>query len=60
MKKISVTANAEKDKVVRVYWDSEWQEYQVHLYVKGELIVDATYFTDDKQDALATAAQMVK
>lgn len=39
---------------VSVYYDSEYQEYQVRYRGKPE----ATYFTDDRADALATAQQM--
>ena len=41
---------------VTVWRDSEWDEYQVRI--KGA--PDATYFTPDKDDALATATRMVK
>ena len=41
------TVNAD----VKVYRDAEWDEYVVKVKGKPE----ASYHTDDKQDALATA-----
>lgn len=38
----------------------DYQEYQVLLYKAGKLNKGATYHTDDKQDALGTAALMCK
>jgi len=48
------------DKTAKVYRDSEWQEWRVRLYIRGELHAPADYFTDDKADAIATAAVMVR
>lgn len=39
---------------VSVWWDDEWEEYQVK--VRGN--PKATYHTDDRADALATAQRM--
>lgn len=39
---------------VSVRFDRDWEEYQVRI--KGQ--ADATYHTDDKGDALATAQHM--
>lgn len=39
---------------ITIWYSDEWDEYQVK--VKG--IPDATYHTDDKQDAVDTAAHM--
>ena len=44
---------------VKVYYDRDWQEYQVRLYVDGKLYEPATYHTDDKQDALDSAPTML-
>lgn len=46
---------AQASDIISVHFDSEWDEYQVK--VKGR--PDATYFTDDLDDALDTAAAMV-
>lgn len=44
--------------VATVYRDSELQEYQVKLAVNGRAFPDATYFCDDKNDAMQTAKNM--
>lgn len=48
------------DKIAKVYRDSDWNEYRVRLYIRGELHAPADYFTEDKADAIATAAAMVR
>lgn len=40
--------------VVKVYWDSDYREYQCRI----PNMPDVTYFTSDKTDALATAELM--
>ena len=58
MKKIhEITFGA---RTAKVYRDSNWNEYRVRLYVRGRLDEAADYFTDDKQDAISTAAKMVR
>lgn len=47
------------DVVVRVYWDYEWQEFQVTLSVCGKKFPDSTYHTSDKDDAVSTAQSMM-
>ena len=47
------------ERTARVYWDSDWQEYRVRLYVNGALRAAADYFTDCKTDAIDTAEAMV-
>lgn len=44
------------NEMIKVVYDAEWGQYQVR--VKDDR--DATYYTDDKQDALDTAANMAK
>lgn len=45
-------------KIVR---DEEWDEYQVYLFDDdGEVLPNATYHTDDKEDAEDTAKEMIK
>ncbi len=58
MKRIHVETQG--DKTAKVYRDSEWDEYRVRLYIAGELRTAADYFTDEKADAIATAAAMVR
>lgn len=43
---------------VKVYYSSEWQEFQVKQYINGKLQDEWTYFTTDKQDALTHARIM--
>ena len=52
MKRVSVPSLVGSP--VSVWWDSEFSEYVVK--VRGNK--DASYHTDDKQDALATAQLM--
>ena len=44
---------------VKTYYDSEWQEYTCVLLVNGKRIDEATYFTNDKADAISTAQDMM-
>jgi len=44
---------------VKVYRDTEWDEYSVRVFKKGIEQVMASYHTPDKQDALDTAREMV-
>lgn len=44
----------------KVYYISETGEYLVRLYIGNRLIEDADYFTDDHDDAIATAKAMVE
>ncbi|UQZ89586.1 hypothetical protein C4J81_10365 [Deltaproteobacteria bacterium Smac51] len=39
---------------LKCFYDRDWQEYQVRAYIDGKCNKEATYFTDDKQDALDT------
>lgn len=48
------------DKSAKVYRDSEWNEYRVRLYIRGELHAPADYLTSDKADAIETACAMVR
>lgn len=48
------------DKTAKVYRNSEFDEYRVRLYLKGELYVPADYHTGDKADAIETAFAMVR
>lgn len=58
MKKIhEITFGA---RTAKVYRDSNWNEYRVRLYARGRLDEATDYFTDDKQDAIDTAAAMVR
>lgn len=49
-----------ENRTVYVLLDTEWDEYRVELWIDGEHQKAADHHTDDKQDALQTAALMVK
>lgn len=61
MKLIETFKNAQK--IIKVYWCAEWQEYQAKLYGvtngKATYYAPATYHTDDKEDAICTARKML-
>lgn len=57
MRHIHTSTN--NDKTAKVVYDNEYDEYQVHLYEHGQRNADATYFTDDKEDAIGTSEHMV-
>ncbi len=44
---------------VKVYWDSEWQEYSCMLVVNKAIDFKATYYTDNRLDAICTAKAML-
>ncbi len=58
MRKAHSVSNGNRE--VKVYWDTDWEEYISRLYIDGVLIDSADYFTNDWQDAIDTAALMVK
>ena len=45
--------------VARVKYCPNWQEYSVNIHVDGVYMPEATYLTDDKQDALDTVQYMI-
>jgi hypothetical protein len=47
------------DFIVKVYRDSDWDEYVCRLFANGEEMVESSYHTDDKADALDTANRML-
>lgn len=49
-----------ENRAVTVYWNSDFSEYQCKLSVNGVRKPDATYFTNDEDDAIDTAATMVR
>ena len=46
--------------MVKVYRDSEWNEFVCRLFVDGAEMKSASYHTDDKQDAIDTAQAMFR
>lgn len=57
-RKIATLQSTDCTRVVRVMYDGEFGEYQCRLQVDGTALPDATYYTDNKQDALCTARAM--
>jgi len=57
--KTQVTIGTE-DFLVKVYKDSDWNEYVCRLFINGTENKDASYHTDDKLDALDTAVAMLR
>jgi hypothetical protein len=51
--------NLDGSKAAIVRYTPDVKEYIVKFYFKGELRKEATYFTDDKDDAIQTAQTMV-
>lgn len=47
------------DFIVKVYRDSDWNEYICRLFANGAEMYSSAYHTDDKQDALDTANNML-
>lgn len=46
-------------KVTKIVWDEEWEEFHVKLWVDKKFQTEATYHTDDLEDAVGTAKAMV-
>jgi len=44
---------------LKLFKDMTWNEYQVKVYIDGQLKPSKTYFTDNKQDALLTFSAML-
>lgn len=51
---------AEGNQEVKVYYDSEYGEYIVKLFRDGKHYEPADYYSDDKEDAIATSGKMLK
>jgi hypothetical protein len=47
-------------KVTKILWDEEYEEFQVKLWASKKFQKDATYHTNDLEDAVGTAKAMVK
>lgn len=58
MRKIFEVSNAER--MVKVFYYHDLDEYVGRLYVNGTRYEPADYFADDRQDAIDTAMEMVK
>ncbi len=60
MAKRRIHTESNGDKSVKVFYNPEFSEYIARLYLNGVLNAAADYFTPDKQDAIETAAAMVR
>lgn len=49
--------NGNKKAIIK--WNDEWEEYQVWFYIDNKFQKEATYHTDDLEDAVGTAKAMV-
>lgn len=58
--KRKIHAETTGERTVKVYRDLETREYITRLYINGILYAPADYFTDDRIDALDTAAVMCR
>jgi len=59
MRLISTIHKASEALTVKTYKDTDWNEYRVKIFIEGQHQQDADYHTDDKDDALSTAAAIV-
>lgn len=58
-KKFADLINAENGKSATVHYGAEWGEFKVRFHRNGEYQKGADYHTDDRQDALGTAAHFI-
>lgn len=58
--KASKYVSEDGSKVTKIVWDEEYEEFQVKLWVDKKFQKDATYHTDDLQDAVGTAKAMIE
>jgi hypothetical protein len=59
LRKVGTFFNQITDKKADVYRDSEWQEFRVKFYVRGQYQKNADMHTDDRRDADFTASEWV-
>lgn len=45
--------------VAKISWNEDWEEFQVNTWVDKVFQKDATYHTDDLDDAVGTAKYIV-
>jgi L-rhamnose isomerase len=58
----TILGNSERQKgrVVRIYRDTEWNEFRARLFIEGKLYEPADYHTDDRDDAWSAGMMMVE
>lgn len=59
MKKVYDSIKTTNGKQVKVYYDRDWEQYEVRFYVDGVWLDGSTYYTDDKVDAINTARHVM-
>ena len=47
------------NKVAKIHYNHEWEEYRVELWIEGTHIAEADCFAYDFEDAKSTAEDMV-
>lgn len=57
---VTSESNPDNGYVAHVYYCKDDSEYIVLLYKNGKELKAATYFTDDKSDAIGTAKHMIE
>lgn len=55
MRLISTIHKAAAEATAKIYRDTDWNEYRVKFYIRGQHQQDADYHTDSKEDAQGTA-----
>jgi len=60
MAKRLICAISGRVRAVKIYYDSEIQEYVARLYINGTLYEPGDYFTNDRDDALDTGLAMYR
>lgn len=55
MRQVFAAQTANKSHAAKVYRDTQYNEFQVKFYEGSQLMQNATYYTDDKTDAINTA-----
>lgn len=48
------------ERITRVIFNREFEEYVVRVYINGKHYAPADYFTDDKADAISNARVMLQ
>jgi hypothetical protein len=58
MKLIRTLSGTDTGYTAKVYRDSEYDQFVVRLFFNDDELVDATYYADERADAIATAEIM--
>lgn len=52
--------DTQKGRAVRVYRDTEWDEFRVRLFIEGKLYEPADHHTSDREEAFDTGMTMLE